>query len=400
METPIWVLRRAQNRAGAVLLPMLLLVCSAVLLALPGASARAASLNLRQPLSAGVAHTRPGIPSAAASPQAVAGELAQVTGLTPSQVAAANVCPTPSPGTAQCLAQAVVLRSTHARVHPHVHARATFTQVFPRHRSGQAGASGATTGTPATGATAPPTASTPAYLQQAYDLTYLSQTAGGSDTVAIVDAYDDPNAESDLAHFRSNYGLPACTTGNGCFKKVNENGQASPLPSGDLGWEEEESLDLDAVSSLCPNCHIILVEANSNFNSDLYAAIATAESLGANQISNSWGGTSSVPFGASSYPGADRDRVHRRPRLSRRRARQLPGGDARRHRGRRDQPVGRHHEHEPARLRRIRVVAQRRLGRRLGLRSERAQAVVSGRHRMHRDARGRTCPPTPTRTPA
>ena len=177
METPIWVLRRAQNRAGAVLLPMLLLVCSAVLLALPGASARAASLNLRQPLSAGVAHTRPGIPSAAASPQAVAGELAQVTGLTPSQVAAANVCPTPSPGTAQCLAQAVVLRSTHARVHPHVHARATFTQVFPRHRSGQAGASGATTGTPATGATAPPTASTPAYLQQAYDLTYLSQTA-------------------------------------------------------------------------------------------------------------------------------------------------------------------------------------------------------------------------------
>jgi hypothetical protein len=302
METPIWVLRRAQNRAGAVLLPMLLLVCSAVLLALPGASARAASLNLRQPLSAGVAHTRPGIPSAAASPQAVAGELAQVTGLTPSQVAAANVCPTPSPGTAQCLAQAVVLRSTHARVHPHVHTGATFTQVFPRHRAGQATPGGAVPAS-GSGATAPPTASTPAYLQQAYDLTYLSQTAGGSDTVAIVDAYNDPNAESDLAHFRSNYGLSACTTGNGCFKKVNENGQASPLPSGDLGWEEEESLDLDAVSSLCPNCHITLVEANSNFNSDLYAAIASAESLGANQISNSWGGTSSVPFGASSYPG-------------------------------------------------------------------------------------------------
>ena len=281
---------------------MLLLVCGAVLLALPGASARAASLNLSQPLATGVAHTRPGIPSAVASQQAVAGSLAQVTGLTPPEVTTANVCPAPAPGVAQCAAQAVVLRSSHARVHPHVHPGATFTQVFPRNRSGRA-APGAAAPASGSGAAAPPTASTPAYLQQAYDLTYLSQTAGGSDTVAIVDAYDDPTAESDLAHFRSNYGLPACTTANGCFRKVNQNGQASPLPSGDPGWESEESLDLDAVSSLCPNCHLILIETNSNLLSDLYAGISEAESLGANQISNSWLATSSAPIGASSFPG-------------------------------------------------------------------------------------------------
>ncbi len=71
-----------------------------------------------------------------------------------------------------------------------------------------------------------PGAFTPAYLQQAYDLTYLSQTGGVGDTVAVVDAYDDhdPNAASDLAEFRSTYGLPACTTANRCFLKVNEEG--------------------------------------------------------------------------------------------------------------------------------------------------------------------------------
>ncbi len=110
-----------------------------------------------------------------------------------------------------------------------------------------------------------PGAGTPAYLQQAYDLTYLSQTAGAGDTVAVVDVGDDLNAQGDLATYRSTYGLPPCTTANGCFTKVNGSGAASPLPSpAGSDWESEISLDLDAVSALCPNCHILLVEASSS----------------------------------------------------------------------------------------------------------------------------------------
>src|SRR3954449_6339357 len=79
----------------------------------------------------------------------------------------------------------------------------------------------------------------PSDLQSAYKL----GSGGSGATVAIVDAYDDPNAESDLATYRSNYGLPACTTANGCFKKVNGSGQSSPLPTADSGWAGEISLD-------------------------------------------------------------------------------------------------------------------------------------------------------------
>jgi subtilase family serine protease len=110
--------------------------------------------------------------------------------------------------------------------------------------------------------------------------------------VAIVDAYDDPNAASDLNTFRQAYGLPACTTANGCFKKVNQNGATSPLPSGDYGWAEEESLDLDAVSSACPTCHILLVEANSASTSALSKAEnSAAKAPGVVAISNSYGGS-------------------------------------------------------------------------------------------------------------
>jgi hypothetical protein len=123
-------------------------------------------------------------------------------------------------------------------------------------------------------------------LQSAYA---LSTSTGGGRTVAIVDAYDDPNAESDLATYRSQYGLPACTTANGCFKKVNQNGAASPLPAGDTGWAGEISLDLDMVSAACPSCHILLVEANSASDIDLYTAVDYA-AANAKYVSNSWGG--------------------------------------------------------------------------------------------------------------
>jgi subtilase family serine protease len=124
----------------------------------------------------------------------------------------------------------------------------------------------------------------PADLRSAYKL-----TADSTATVAIVDAFDDPNAESDLATYRQQYGLDPCTTGNGCFKKVNQNGQTSPLPAPDAGWAEEIALDLDMVSAACPHCHILLVEANTNSFANLMTAVDAAAASGAVAISNSYG---------------------------------------------------------------------------------------------------------------
>jgi subtilase family serine protease len=145
----------------------------------------------------------------------------------------------------------------------------------------------------------------PSDLQRAYNLP--SSTAGAGQTVAIVDAYNDPSAESDLGVYRSQFGLNACTTANGCFKKVDQNGGTSyPRSSG--SWSEEISLDLDMVSAICPNCHILLVEAKTASMSNLGAAVNEAAKLGAKQISNSWGGSDSssdASFDASyfNHPG-------------------------------------------------------------------------------------------------
>src|SRR5947207_6893410 len=125
----------------------------------------------------------------------------------------------------------------------------------------------------------------PADLQSAYRLPVGNPGA----TVAIVDAYDDPTAESDLAVYRSQFGLSACTTANGCFRKINENGQTSPLPAADPGWAGEISLDVDMVSAACPGCRILLVEASSSYGSDMFAAINQAVAQGARFVSNNWG---------------------------------------------------------------------------------------------------------------
>jgi hypothetical protein len=141
----------------------------------------------------------------------------------------------------------------------------------------------------------------PSSLQSAYALP--SSTAGAGQTVAIVDAYDDPTAAADLATYRTAWGLPAC--GSGCFSKVNQNGATSPLPtaSGSTGWATEESLDIDMVSAICPLCHIILVEANSPTTANLGTAVNSAVSLGAGFVSNSYGGSesSSDPSFDTSY---------------------------------------------------------------------------------------------------
>jgi Subtilase family len=104
-------------------------------------------------------------------------------------------------------------------------------------------------------------------------------------TLALVDAFVDPTAEGDLRVFDEQYGLPSCTTANGCFTKV-ELGS----PATEAGWAQETATDIEVAHGLCPSCKILLVEANSNDNTDLEAAEGKAEQLGATEISNSWGG--------------------------------------------------------------------------------------------------------------
>ena len=141
-----------------------------------------------------------------------------------------------------------------------------------------------------------PSGYNPADLRSAYGLP--SAPAGSGQTVAIVDAYNDPTAESDLGVYRSQFGLPACTTANGCFRKVNQSGGTS-YPKNNGGWAQEISLDLDMVSAVCPNCHILLVEASSASYANLGAGVNQAAKLGANAISNSYGGGESS--GETSY---------------------------------------------------------------------------------------------------
>jgi hypothetical protein len=170
-----------------------------------------------------------------------------------------QVCPTPDkPGEVACFA--LIRGSGHGTVHPDLIG---------------------------------PSAYQPSDLQSAYNLTTASAADGAGMTVAVVDAGDDPHAATDLAVYRKEWGLPACDTaaGAGCVTKVNEQGKTSPLPTADPtgGWEVEESLDMDMVSAVCPNCHILLVEANSPDIADLGTAENAAVKLGAKFISNSWG---------------------------------------------------------------------------------------------------------------
>ena len=143
----------------------------------------------------------------------------------------------------------------------------------------------------------------PADLAAAYR---LPSTGGAGQTVAVVDAGGDATAAADLAVYRQQFGLPACTTANGCFREVNQAGQASPLPP-DAGWGVEIALDLDMVSAACPDCHILLVEGNDPTIDSLAAAENTAAGLGATEISNSYGAPERnglAPFTAAyAHPG-------------------------------------------------------------------------------------------------
>ena len=135
-----------------------------------------------------------------------------------------------------------------------------------------------------------PSGLSPATIKSVYNFS-TSATAGTGKTIAIVDAYDDPTAESDLAKFSSQFGLPACTTANGCFSKKNQTG-GTLYPAKNAGWALEISLDVQWAHAIAPGAHILLVEASSNSFANLLAAEDYAKGQGnAQDVSNSWGGS-------------------------------------------------------------------------------------------------------------
>jgi len=132
-----------------------------------------------------------------------------------------------------------------------------------------------------------PTGLSPAQIKSAYNFT-TSLTAGAGKTIAIVDAFDDPTAENDLNVFSAQYGLPACTTANGCFKKVNQTGGTN-YPRKDAGWSLEIALDIESAHAIAPGAKILLVEAKTNSFTNLLTAEDYAKTH-ADYVSNSWGG--------------------------------------------------------------------------------------------------------------
>jgi subtilase family serine protease len=132
-----------------------------------------------------------------------------------------------------------------------------------------------------------PSGFSPSDLRSAYKIT---GTGASSTIIAIVDAFGYPNAERDLGTYRTQFGLPACTTANGCFKKVNQRGVQGSYPATNTGWSQETALDLDMASAMCPGCSLLLVEGDSATFQNLATAVNTAAAMGAHAISNSYGG--------------------------------------------------------------------------------------------------------------
>ncbi len=175
-----------------------------------------------------------------------------------------QVCPAPKPGEASCFALALIPVSAGS------------TGAMPYEIGAGASSKGLAGGL------------TPADLASAYG--YSPSIGGSGQTVAIVDAYDDPSIEKDLGVFDAQYGLTACTAANGCFEKVNQSGSSTSLPATDtVGWSVEMSLDVETVHSVCERCRIMVVEADSASLADLAAAANEAVALGATEVSNSYG---------------------------------------------------------------------------------------------------------------
>jgi subtilase family serine protease len=143
---------------------------------------------------------------------------------------------------------------------------------------------------PAATTQALPAGYSPAQIQQAY----------GADTaatgrIAVVTAYNHPNAKADLDKYSQTFGLPVlstCTTAAqlGCFEKMSQRGSTLALPRNNRGWAFEASLDLEAAHAICPGCRLSLIEADTPYISSLTAAVDRAVAIGAQVVSMSWGG--------------------------------------------------------------------------------------------------------------
>ncbi len=140
-------------------------------------------------------------------------------------------------------------------------------------------------GAASTASGAPAAGYRPADIRIAYR---VDTSRGAGSTIAIVDAYDNPRAETDLAVYRKTFGLPPCTSANGCFRTVNQRGGRS-RPAPDPGWGVEIALDLQAASAGCPRCKLLLVEGDEPSMSALATGVDTAVRLGADVVSNSYG---------------------------------------------------------------------------------------------------------------
>jgi subtilase family serine protease len=189
--------------------------------------------------------------------------------------------------------------ATAAPTHPAAHVRHVCSTT-PAAGYAACQASFVTTSTTgAAPAAAAPSGLNPADIRSAYN---LNSASSGGKTVAIVDAYNDPTAEADLGVYRSQFGLSACTTANGCFRKVNQTGGTSYPPT-DAGWATEISLDLDMVSATCADCKILLVEATSASFANLGAAVNYAAGQGVAAISNSYTGSDTAQTSAYNHQG-------------------------------------------------------------------------------------------------
>jgi hypothetical protein len=214
-----------------------------------------------------------------------------------------SVCPAPAPGHAACMAEQLVPETPQARARTHP--------------LGVARLATRATGPAASGAFG----LRPEDLHRAYS---LPTDATETQTIALVDAYNDPTIEEDLGKFDTEFSLPECTSANGCFEKVGQNGEPSALPFPETaaelksaetackggngkacelvreakGWTVEISLDVETAHSICQTkCKIVLVEADSDSDLDLEEAERTAERLHATEISNSWGGPECIGAG-------------------------------------------------------------------------------------------------------
>jgi len=213
---------------------------------------------------------------------AVLGAAVALTGMPAQAVGSVGTAPSPAcdapvPGSAACLAQFRPIAVAERLGLPATNSAGLAAAALAARR-----------GTPsATPAVAPPKQGYgPAEIKSIYT---LDTSRGAGRTVAIVDAYDNPDVERDLAAFRSAYGLAPCTTANGCFRKVNQRGGSS-APEADAGWGVEIALDVQAASAACPKCKLLLVEADSASFGDLGKAVNRAVTIGAKIVSNSYDG--------------------------------------------------------------------------------------------------------------